>query len=206
MSEEQLKKSMKSNIKIKTYNGTHITQLGTCAVLVKFKSLKRHCIFFVVPRNGQALLRIPDKTVKNIINLNVDSIQVEIAECKSNREQETHAVTESCTNTDAGVINKQNANCQKDQNNSNKSINYFFSSSNRMADKRKSNKMTQRIHNRFGNVFNGIGCFEGTFSLWLKPNSKPYQTPPRCVAYVLQIIQGRTGALAENGHHNPTRD
>ena len=46
--------------------------------------------------------------------------------------------------------------------------------------------MTQKIHNTYGNVFNGIGCFEGTFSLQLKPDSKPYQVPPRHVAYVLQ--------------------
>ena len=38
----------------------------------------------------------------------------------------------------------------------------------------------------FDNVFNGIGNFEGTFSLQLKPDSKPYQAPPRCVAYALQ--------------------
>ena len=38
----------------------------------------------------------------------------------------------------------------------------------------------------FDNVFNAIGCFEGTFSLQLKPNSKPYQAPLRCVAYALQ--------------------
>ena len=42
------------------------------------------------------------------------------------------------------------------------------------------------IHNTFGNVFNGIGCFKGTFSLQLKPDSKPYHAPPRHVAYVLQ--------------------
>ena len=38
----------------------------------------------------------------------------------------------------------------------------------------------------FDNVFNGIGCFEGTFSLQLKPNSRPYQVPTRHVAYALQ--------------------
>ena len=38
MPEEQLKGSIKGNIKLKTYNGTHITQLGTCAVLIKFKN------------------------------------------------------------------------------------------------------------------------------------------------------------------------
>ena len=44
----------------------------------------------------------------------------------------------------------------------------------------------QEIHNTFGDVFNGTGCFKGTFSLQLKPDSKPYQVPPRHVAYALQ--------------------
>ena len=35
-------------------------------------------------------------------------------------------------------------------------------------------------------MFNDIGCFEGTFSLQFKPDSKPYQVPPRHVAYALQ--------------------
>ena len=38
MTEEQLKRSIKGNIKLKMYNGTHITQLGTCMALVKFKN------------------------------------------------------------------------------------------------------------------------------------------------------------------------
>ena len=46
----------------------------------------------------------------------------------------------------------------------------------------------QRVHNVFGNVFNGIGCFEGTFSLQLKPDSKPYQAPLRHVLYMLQKL------------------
>ena len=46
--------------------------------------------------------------------------------------------------------------------------------------------MMQKIHDAFGNVFNGIGCFKGTFSLQLKPDSKPYQVPPRLVAHMLQ--------------------
>ena len=37
-------------------------------------------------------------------------------------------------------------------------------------------------------MFNGIGCFEGTFPLQLKPDSKPYQVPPRHVAYALQKL------------------
>ena len=46
--------------------------------------------------------------------------------------------------------------------------------------------MTQKILDTFGNVFNGTGCFEGTFSLQLKPDSKPYQVPPGHVVYMLQ--------------------
>ena len=38
MPEEQLKGSIKGNIKLKMYNGTNITQLGTCTVLNKFKN------------------------------------------------------------------------------------------------------------------------------------------------------------------------
>ena len=108
---------------------------------------------------------MPDTAVLNIINLNIDSIQAEIAECKTNRGQETHAVTEGYTNMDADVITKQDANSQNDQNKSNKSINYFYSSNNIEADKRKSSTMMQKIQKTFGNVYNGIGCFKGTFSL-----------------------------------------
>ena len=46
--------------------------------------------------------------------------------------------------------------------------------------------MTQRIHEMFGDVFNSIGCFKGTFFLQIKPDSKPYQAPPRHEAYALQ--------------------
>ena len=62
----------------------------------------------------------------------------------------------------------------------------MLSSPNIEIDKRKSSKLTQKIYNVFDNVFNGIGCFEGTFLLQLKPESKPYQAPPLCVAYALQ--------------------
>ena len=96
------------------------------------------------------------------------------------------AIMEGCTNRDAGIITKQDTNGQNDQNNSNKSINYFYLSKDTDADKRKSSAMIQKIHETFGNVFNGIGCFKGTFSLQLMPDSKPYQVPPRCVAYALQ--------------------
>ena len=88
--------------------------------------------------------------------------------------------------TDTHGAIKQHDSGQQHQSQANKLINYFYSSSNTDADKSKSNIMTQRIHERFGDVFNSIGCFEGTFFLQLKLDSKPYQVPPRHMAYTLQ--------------------
>ena len=138
--------------------------------------------------NGQALLGIPDTVAFNILNLNIDSIQTELASCKTNRKQEAHTVAEGCTNRDTVGFIKQEANGQNGQNQSNKLIYYFYSLQNTEADKRESNAMAQKTHNTFSDVFNGIGCFKGTFSLQLKPNSKPYQVPPRHVAYALQKL------------------
>ena len=172
---EQLKRSIKSNIKLKTYNG--MQKLGTCIVTIKFKNFKKQCVFFVIPGNGQVLLRMPDMAALNIINLNIDSIQKEIWNCKANRGQEMHAATEDCTNKDAQSAVKQDDNGQQHQSQANKLINYFYSSNNTVTDKSKSSAMTQRTHETFGNIFNGIGCFEGTFSLQLKPDSKHIKHP-----------------------------
>ena len=133
----------------------------------------------------------------NLINLNIDSIKTLAAECKTNKEQETHNSIEACTNTsttrdegpknnNVSIDSKQDTNSHSHPGNKHISINYFHSSNNVDADKRSNIAMMQRIHTRFGDVFNGIGCFEGRFSLQLKPDSKPYQAPPSHVAYALQ--------------------
>ena len=74
VSESQLARTIKSHIKLKTYNKTFITQLGTYAVIISYKNNRRKCEFFVVPGNGQVLLGMPDIAVLNIINVNIDSI------------------------------------------------------------------------------------------------------------------------------------
>ena len=141
---------------------------------------------FVVPRNGQTLLRMPDTAGLNIINLNIDSLQVEVVECKTNIGQEMQTVSKGCTNMATGDHTTQNAYGQNGHGTTNKSIYYFSSSDNVDADKRKCSAMMQKMHDTFANVFNGTGCFEDTFSLQLKPDSKPYHVPPRCVVYMLQ--------------------
>ena len=57
------------------YNRTVITQLGMCMVIIDHKDNKKKCEFFVVPRNGQVLLGMPDTTALKIINVNIDSIE-----------------------------------------------------------------------------------------------------------------------------------
>ena len=110
-------------------------------------------MFLVVPGNGQVLLGMPDTAVLNIINLNIDSIQAKIVSSKTNRGQEMHTIAEGCTNRNKAGVIKQDANGQNGQNKSNKSINYFYSSANTVADKRESDAMTQKIHNTFGNNY-----------------------------------------------------
>ena len=46
---------------------------------------------------------------------------------------------------------------------SHKATEYFLSGPNYESDKKKSAESTQQIHKDFDAVFNGIGCFEGTF-------------------------------------------
>ena len=93
------------------YNKTFITQLGTCMVIIAYKNNRQKCKFFVVLGNGQVLLDMPDTASLNIINVNIDSIEVEstqrencntnISDTKtSNAKQETCGAGEYCTNTD----------------------------------------------------------------------------------------------------------
>ena len=69
---------------------------------------------------------------------------------------------------------------------SHKTEEHFLSSSNYERNEKKSVESIQQIFKDFDDVFNGIGCFKGTFPLQLKPDSKPYQALPRCMAYTLQ--------------------
>ena len=176
-----------------------ITQLGTCAVIIEYKNNKRKCEFFVVPGNGQALLGIPDTAALKIININIDSFNAEDTQkdnCNtnidaakvSNAKQEIHGARKRCTNMDGIFKSTNNSNGSTLNANANTLTKYFLSCPNTEIDKRKSAKLTQQIHTEFYNVFNDIGCFEGTFSLQLKPDSRPYQMLQRCGAYALQKL------------------
>ena len=144
--------------------------------------------------NVQVLLGMPDTAALKITDINIDSIHAEKEECnanignmgESNTTQEVCVAEKICINMDADSKVNNKVNSHSNNTNQNTITNYFLSSPNVEADERKSIELMLKIHTTFGDMFNGIGCFKGTFSLQLKPNSKPYQVPPRRVAYVLQ--------------------
>ena len=60
----------------------------------------------------------------------------------------------------------------------NNKVEYFPPGPNNADYKRVSVNITRQIQKEFKDIFMGKGCFEGTFSLQVKPDSKPYQAPP----------------------------
>ena len=54
-------------------------------------------------------------------------------------------------------------------------VEYFLSELTYDSDKKKSAELKQWLQRDSEDVFNGIGCFDGTFLLQLKPDSKSYQ-------------------------------
>ena len=130
-------------------------QLGTCVVTIDYKDNKKKCEFFVVPRNGQVLLGMPDTAGLNIINVNIDSIEaasMQKENCntnigdtnKPNIRQETHVVMESCTNMDEDLKIANNVNGSNNNTSINTLTNYFLSSPNMEVDKWKSIELIQK--------------------------------------------------------------
>ena len=64
-------------------------------------------------------------------------------------------------------------------------INYFLPGPSQDNDKKVSAEIIQQLQRDFKDIATGKSCFDGMFSLQVKPDSKPYQAPPKCVAYAL---------------------
>ena len=100
--------------------------------------------------------------------------------------QETDSAETCYTSMDSNLKSRDSSTKPTVKTKSNKTTEYFLSGLTYKSSKKKSAEATQGIHIDFADVFNGIGCFEGTFSLQPKPDSKPYQALPRYMAYTLQ--------------------
>ena len=146
VTEAKLAKPVKNHIELKMYNKTDITQLGMCMVIINYKDNKKKFEFFLVPRNGQALLGMPGTAALNIINVSIDSIEaasMQNENCntnvsdakKPNTKQETHVAKESCTNMDEDLKITNNINGSNNNISINTLTNYFLSSPNMEVDK-----------------------------------------------------------------------
>ena len=80
---------------------------------------------------------------------------------------------------------------------------YSVPGPNKGNDKRASRNITKQIQKEFEEVFTGIGCFQWTFSLQVKPEGKPYQAPLQPVPYTLQKqFKEELEKIKKNtGHH-----
>ena len=115
----------------------------------------------------------------NIIKINIDSIDAEDArDSKScgnmhtaweiEPKQETDSVEKCYTNVASTTKSRHNSKKPMVETKSNKTTEYFLSGPTYESNKKRSAQATQQIHIDFDDVFNGIGCFEGTFSLQIK--------------------------------------
>ena len=69
-------------------------------------------------------------------------------------------------------------------------VDYFLPGPNCDGDKKKSVEITGQLQRDFKDVFNGNGCFDGTFSLQIKPDSKQYRHPKTFGICTTKTFQG----------------
>ena len=147
------------------------------------------CSFLVVPRNRQPLLGMPDIETLGILTINCNTIEMKEADgpesCKTNMSREIY-MTEKCYTNTQNMSDFGNEDKPMVTDNDSNNIKYFLPGPNSDSDQRVIAEITQQIQKEFNDVFNGIECFNGTFSLQVKPDSKPYLTPLRCIAYAQQ--------------------
>ena len=139
---------------------------------------------------------MPDIDVHNIIKVNIHSIGTEQTgdsdDCCANRpttqreamKQETDRTVKCYTNTNS-ILKSKNKYKPMVDNQLPNTVGYFLSGPSCDNDRKKSAEITQSLQGDFEDVFNVIVCFDSTFSLQLKLDSKPCQVPPRHVAYTL---------------------
>ena len=86
--------------------------------------------------------------------------------------------------------------------NNNGKINYVLLGPSKEADMRASAKITEQLQKEFKDLFIGIGCCDGTFSLPVKADRILYHVLPGCMTYTLKATQGRTRVIraAEYNH------
>ena len=97
---EQLVAKRNTNIKIKMYNWTTVTQLGISRVNIECNNKHKMCNFFVVPGNGQVSSGMPDIEILKILTIQCNIIGTEEVDkytnCSTNRPVTHGAGSKQC--------------------------------------------------------------------------------------------------------------
>ena len=134
------------------------------------------CIFFVVPGNGPALLGMIDCKQLHLLSIHCQTIN------NQHNGRQTNEQTKHDTSMPANSFkNNLYANDKIKQ-----GIDYFIAGPGMESNIVENTETTLKIHTEYNDVFTGIGCFKGAFSLWVKDGAKPYQVLLRHVANALQ--------------------
>ena len=177
---------------------------------------------FCNSRKWANLLAMPYINTLNIININCNTTDTQETDSTSNCNknaaihhsltheqhyrnmmQEPNRAAKFYANTDS--ISKSD-NKDKPIDKEPNTINYFLPGPNQDNKKWGSVEITQQLEQHFTDVFTGIGCFDSTFLLQVKPDSKPYQVPLRCATDSLQKpFKEELEQLPTAIHHNTTR-
>ena len=145
---------------------------------------------------GKHCLGMPDIDMFSIININCNTIETHISDSVNNCSTNTaichnsrHVQHYTSMMQDADRAEKSYANTgsisefeNKDKpmviDNESNTINYFLPGPNQDNDKRVSAEITQQLQRDFKDVLNGIGCFDGMFSLQLNQVANHIRWPP----------------------------
>ena len=95
---KQLAAMKNESIKLRTYDSSTIAQLGRCTVRKENNNKIKMGSFFVIPRNWQSLLSMPDIQILGILTINCNRIELKEADgpenCKTNTSWEIDATEE----------------------------------------------------------------------------------------------------------------
>ena len=88
----------------------------------------------------------------------------------------------------------------------NNEIKYFLPGHKQDNVRRAGTEITKLLQRYFKDVFNGIGYFDGIFSMQVKPNSKSFQAPPKmCSLCTTKHVQRGVTMTPTARHHETTR-
>ena len=107
---------------------------------------------------------------------------------------------EKCKVNTTSIQNSNNKDNPTVIDNAKRNIGYSIPGPDKKLTKEQVQKSHKTLCKEFNSVFTGFRCFDGTFSLQTKSESKPHQAPKACSICIIKAIKGETRAATTAGH------